>query len=384
METVTPSVAQTKTRRANGEGSIVKRSDGRWMAVVEVGGKRRYVYARTRKEVVAKLHALQRDAQKGVTGTSLTVGQYLDQWLTYCEGRVRPQTLDSLQRQVRVHLVPALGTGKLEKLAPQDVDRWLKAEVAAGGASGSIRLRLAILKRALKQAVKWGLLARNVAELVDPPRQERPVITPLSAEEARRLIEVASEGKWGAVIVLALTTGMRESELLGLRWQDVDLDHAVVRVTHQIVNDHGRLVLAEPKSASSRRAIPLPEMAVSALREHRRNQIAHRLQMGERWQEMDLVFPNEVGGPMDRTNFLGRVFKPLLAKAGLRPVRFHDLRHTTATLLLEAGEHPKVVQERLGHSTIGVTMDLYTHVVQVLQNRASDRLSALLSERKLL
>jgi integrase len=181
---------------------------------------------------------------------------------------------------------------------------------------------------------------------------------------------------------LAVTTGMRQSELLGLTWSDVDLDAGTVHVRRQLIWTPGRgPSFSEPKTAKGRRVIRLPHIAAEALRAHRRQQLEERLALGAAWEDHDLVFPNEVGRPVERNNLVKRSFLPLLAKAGLPRIRFHDLRHTAATLLLSLGEHPKVVQERLGHSTISVTLDVYSHVLPDLQRQAASKLDGLFGAR---
>jgi integrase len=223
------------------------------------------------------------------------------------------------------------------------------------------------------------MIARNPAAVVTPPRAARHEIRPLTPEQARVLLAVCEGERLGALYVLALTTGMRRGELLGLRWADVDLVARVLGVRSTLYRAEGRLVLAEPKTARSRRLIHLAPEAVAALRAHRDRQLQERLQLGPAWDAHDLVFANELGRPIEAQNMIRRSFYPLLERAGLPRIRFHDLRHSTATLLLTSGVHPKVVSEILGHATIGITLDTYSHVLPAMHREAVGAMSSLLS-----
>jgi integrase len=218
--------------------------------------------------------------------------------------------------------------------------------------------------------MRWGYVARNVATLVSPPRIPRHEIAPLSAEQARTVLAAAKGDRHEALYVLALSTGMRLGELLGLRWQDVDIEGGMLQVRQALTRTKARLQLGEPKSARSRRRIALTPRTVEALRQHRSRQAVERLRLGPTWQDIGLVFPSEVGTPMDAGNMLRQSFHPLLDKAGLPRIRFHDLRHTAATLLLQQGVHAKIVSEMLGHSSIGLTLDTYSHVLPDMQQQA--------------
>lgn len=236
-----------------------------------------------------------------------------------------------------------------------------------------------MLHRALGQAIRWGAVARNVTELVDPPRVSRKEMRALSPDEARRLLEVAAGTPLEALYAIALTTGMREGELLGLRWHEVDLNGRKLYVVGSLQNLPGEgWKIVEPKTARSRRLVVLSELGADALRRHRAMQAERRLRRGDEWQDNDLVFPNALGKPMNPPNLLIRSLRPLLAKANLPKVRFHDLRHTAASLMLDQGIHPKIVSEMLGHSAVGITLDLYSHVTPSMQAQAADALDSLL------
>ncbi len=275
-----------------------------------------------------------------------------------------------------------LGRVQLTKLTPQHLQRLYAARLAAGVSAQSVVHLHRMLHRALSQALKWGLVGRNVAALVDPPRVERPEFEPLTAQEAGRLLDVANGDRLEALYVLALTTGLRRGELLGLRWQDVDLDARVLHVRRSLqIDENGKWRSGDPKTKRSRRPVLLVDMAVDALKRHRHRQDQEKDTAGELWKDPKLVFANTVGGPIWGEDLLKRCFYPILERAGIRRIRFHDLRHSTATLLLACGIHPKIVSEILGHSRISITLDLYTHVSEDMQREAVDRLQELLGSQ---
>jgi integrase len=227
------------------------------------------------------------------------------------------------------------------------------------------------LHRALGQAVRWGLVPRNVAAAVDPPRVRTPEMRPLSPTQARTLLAAAEGNRLTALYVLAVTTGMRQGELLGLGWEDVDLDAGTVRVRRTLTLARGGPRLTEPKTRRSRRQIRLTASAVDALDRNRERQEAEGAAKGDGWNDQGLVFRTRRGTPIRRDNLHSKSWKPLLRRAGLPDVRFHDLRHTCATLLLTKGVHPKIVSEMLGHSSIAITLDTYSHVIPGLGEAAA-------------
>ncbi len=375
----------TQRRRGKGEGSITRLADGRWQARVDLGfegGKRvrKAFYGKTRKEVQAKLMTALNDHQRGLPlpNERQTVGQFLTDWLeNTARHTLRPTTYDGYADLVHHHLVPVLGRVPLAKLTPQQIAACYSDLLAKGLAPRTVQYAHAVLHRALDQAVRWNLVARNPTDAVDAPRPQRKEITVFTAEQAQRFLDAAKDDRLHALYVLALMTGMRQGELLGLHWQDVDLAAGSLSVRRTLVRTSQGWSWAEPKTAKGRRTIALSALAVEALRQHRVRQLEERLRAGGLWDDLDLVFPNHIGKPLERQNVVKRSFRPLLARAGLPYIRFHDLRHSAATLLLSLGEHPKVVQERLGHSTIGVTMDIYSHVLPDMQRNAASKLDAL-------
>lgn len=360
-------------RRGAGEGSIVKRSDGRWMARVDLGwinGRRtrKAIYGKTRQEVARKLSAALRAHQDGLplSDERVTVESFLHDWLASARTAVRQRTWQTYESYVRIHAIPALGRIPLAKLEPKHLQRLYAERLAAGLSPTTVHHLHAVLHRALGQAARWGMVPRNVASLVDSPPMARHEMRTLNPEEAKAFLETAAGDRLEALYVLALTTGMRQGEMFRLRWPDVDLEA------------HTLSVRGETKTAKSRRQIELADVAVDALRRHAARQGEECQAAGSLWQETGLVFTNSVGRALTPTNVTFCSFRPLLERAGLPLIRFHDLRHTAATLLLGKGVHPKVVSEMLGHSQVGVTLDLYSHVTPTMHRQAAAAFDELL------
>jgi integrase len=277
--------------------------------------------------------------------------------------------------------VPSLGKHQLQKLSAQNVQVFLTSKLESGLSARTVQYLHATLRAALNQAERWGVVQRNVAKLVDLPRATRYNIEPLSPDDARRLLNVASEHRLSALFSVALAVGLRQGEALGLRWQDVNLDDGTITVRYQLQRVNGRLALVEPKSEQSRRTIALPDAVVQALRQHRVHQLQERRFAGDRWIDLGHVFTTRNGTPLEDGN-VRRVFKVLLAKASLSPIRYHDLRHTCASLLLAQNLHPRIVMETLGHSQISLTMNTYSHVAPALQREAAERMNSLFEARE--
>ena len=368
-------------KRANGEGTIYKRADGRWTARLSLaGGRRKDYFGKTRQEVAVKLAAATKQRQDGIPiiGEQQKVDKYLEGWLKTVRPNLRPRTFQRYEQYVRLHITPFIGSYSLSRLSPQHLQSLYANRLESGLSATSVHHLHAVIHRALRDAARFGLVVRNVASIVSPPRIERSEMHALSPQHARAFLLAAQSDRLGALYVIALTTGMRQGELLALHWEDVDLERASLRVRATLQRTPSGLVFAEPKTANSRRQITLGQSAVDSLRQHRVRQNSERLRLGGGWQDGDLVFANEVGRPIEATNLLRRSFKPLLSEAGLPSIRFHDLRHTAASLLLGEGIHPKIVSEMLGHSQISVTLDLYSHVTPTMQKQAAEAINALI------
>lgn len=366
------------TRRGTNEGSIYKRADGRWVGVVHLGyegGRRRrkHIYGKTRQDVARRLATAIKARQDGLPLPSDrdTVESFLGQWLKSVRPSLRPRTWTRYESLIRIHALPEIGRVPLAKLAPPHLQKLYASRLDAGQSPASVRQLHAVLHRALRQALRWGLVARNVGDMVTAPRVERHQIKTLEQDQARALLEAASGDRLEAFYILALATGMRLGELMALQWADIDLEVGSLYVRGTLIRTRGEVRIAEPKTSRSRRRIELTALAVGAIRRHRVLQNEERLRLGDAWANKDLAFANEVGDFLSETNFRRQSFAPLLKRAGLPHMRFHDLRHTAATLLLARGVHPKIVSEMLGHSTIAVTLDLYSHVTPTMQRETA-------------
>lgn len=377
------------TRRGANEGSIYRRKDGRWVAVLHVrysAGKRqrKAYYGVTRQEVASLLAGAVRDHQQGKRPAPERekLGGFLSRWLDdTARHSIRRSTYEGYERMLRLHIIPEVGHLKLARLTADDLDALYSRLLDKGLNPKTVRLGHAVLHRALSHAQRRGAIAVNVASIADAPSAPRREFRVLSPEEAARLLRAALDDPLYALYVLALTCGLRQAELLGLRWQDVDLGGAVLSVRQQVYRLAGEWNYSEPKTAAGRRTVALSGSAVEALRERRLAQNKERLR-AETWEDNDLVFANRLGRPIEKGNLLRRSFWPLLERAGLPHIRFHDLRHACASLLLAEGIHPKVVQERLGHASISTTMDTYSHVLPSLQADAAERMDKLLAAAK--
>jgi integrase len=283
------------------------------------------------------------------------------------------------EQYARLHAVPLLGRRPVSKIAPVDLQLLYADRVAAGCSPMTVRHLHRFLHRVFDQAVRWGAASRNPAAFVDPPRVSRHRFTTLSSDQPRTLLAGLRGDRLLALYVLALTTGMRQGELLALRWPDVDLGGRRLAVRGTLHRDPGGgWTIRDPKTERSRRQVVLAPLAVRALEHHRVEQNAERMRAGAAWEEHELLFPNHVGRPMSSQNLLQRHFYPLLQRLDLPRVRFHGLRHTAASPLLAEGVHPKIVSDLLGHSQVGITLDLYSHVTPAMHEAATGALGRLL------
>lgn len=377
-------------RAASGESSIYKDEAGRWHGYVSMGLKengrrdRRHVSGARRSDVVAKVRALEAKRDAGTAeaaGRAPTVGEWLDHWLDHiAPRRVRARTLESYEALVRLHLRPGLGHHRLDRLQPEHLEQLYGSLLEDKGLSPATVLRLhRVLSRALRVAMQRGKIARNVATLVDPPAVKRPTTAlPLTVDEARRVLQAAEQGRNSARWTVALAVGLRQSETLGLRWSDIDLDVGTLTVRRGLHRVAGKgLVYEEPKAERSRRTLALPAQLVEALRRHRVVQLEEREAAGSLWEEHDLVFAQVNGRPLDKRSDW-EAWKALLKRAEVREVRLHDGRHTAATLLLSEGVHPRVVMELLGHAQMRTTTDTYSHVMPALAKEAAAKMGTAL------
>ncbi len=306
-----------------------------------------------------------------------TFGKHLDDWLAVAKTKVRGRTWIRYEQMARVHTNGIAGI-PLGRLGPQHLERLYAGRLSSGSAPETIRHVHALIHKVLREAMLWGLVPRNVATLVSPPRPVRHEMRTFTEDEARAFLAAVAGDRFEPLYVLAVSTGMRQGEILGLRWRDVDLERATLQVQQGVQIVAGEPVFVPPKTPKSRRKIELTKVAVAALRRQRARQLEERLAAGGAWHERDLVFADEAGGVVrhDRVRWN---FQQTLRRAGLPRIRFHDLRHTAATIALGRGVHPKIVSEMLGHSTIAITLDLYSHVTPTMQREAAAVFDAVLS-----
>ncbi len=367
---------------AKGDG-ITRRKDGRYMARYTVqtpdGPKRKVIYGRKYKEVERKLNEARGDAARGIIydAENISVGEYLTKWLSdSVRDTVRTRTYERYESIVRVHLGPSIGRVKLKALTPGHVRGLYREKLDSGLASRSVLHIHRTLSRALKQATDDGLIPRNAAAPVKPPRPRREEMRPLNREQVRSLFEAASGDRLEVLYIVAVTAGLRRGELQGLKWEDLDLNAGTLQVRRTLSEPKGGYVFEAPKSGKGRN-IRLTQRAVAALREHRKRQLEERMQHAGLWQDHGLVFTSGIGTPLLGGN-LNRAFKATLQRAGLPEIRFHDLRHTCATLLLRQGVNPKFVQELLGHADISLTLNVYSHVLPDMGDAAAEAMDAAL------
>lgn len=357
-------------RRSKGEGSIFQRSNGLWVAQINLpSGKRKVKYSRNQKAVREWLLS-QRDALKRgmlVEADKITVSDFIDRYMSDVAAHtLRPKTFESYEYIVRLHIKPEIGNVRLSQLKPDQLQALYTLKLNQGLSRRTVQYIHAVLHRSLKQALRWGLVSRNVADLVEAPTVKRVSPRTLTVDEIKKFLEEVKNDRLYPLYVLAFT-GMREGELLGLMWEDIDFFSKTIHVRHAVTQLAGKgLVITEPKSDKSKRAIAIPDFMIDVLWDYR-----------EKTGKEGLVFHTSTDKPISPRN-LTRHFKTHLKKAGLPDIRFHDLRHTTATLLLSEGVHPKVVQEMLGHSQINLTLDTYSHVLPDIQREAAEKMNDIL------
>lgn len=375
------------SKRGNNEGSIYPHKRGGvkvgyrgsyWVYTPE-GPKRRYITGKTRGDVAKKLTKAMSDRDGGlvVDDKNMTFGEFLDTWLSgSVRGTVRESTLWRDKSLASNHVKPALGRVRLKNVNAVHIQGMYRDRLDSGLSGSTVQKIHHIVHKALAQAVKWDLIPRNPADAVKAPTPSTKEMRPLSAEEARKLLAAAEGTRLEALYVLAVHTGMRRGELLGLKWDDVDLDGGTprlrVRRTLTLLEGGKKLALGDTKTKTSRRTIRLTPGAVEALRRHRARQAEERLKVGSLYADNGLVFAGETGGLINPSNLRQRSFIPLLEAAGLPQITFHDLRHTCASLLFSKNVHPKFVQELLGHARVAITLDCYSHMLPGMGGEAAN------------
>jgi integrase len=368
----------TGSRNGNGEGTIFRRKDGRWVAKVTLPGcKRRDFYGPTRQVVAQRLTDALRAIRDGVSIPSerITVADFAHRWIEAVSPNLRPRTVELYESILRVHVIPNIGAIRLARLSPADVQRLYS------NVRGSARNAYLVVHSMLEKAVRWDMVPRNVADLVDAPPTPRREVAALTPVEARRFLDAISGHRLESLFTLAITTGARSGELLGLSWHQVDFNSSTISIRRSLQEINGRFTLTEPKTKRSHRTIAISKIAVESLRRHRVRQLEESLLLGQVWRnEWNLVFTSEIGTPVDRHHVLRRHYRPLLVKAGL-PVtlRFHDLRHIAASLALGQGMPIPTVSEMLGHSDAATTLRVYAHAMPGVQRQVAQAMDAVLA-----
>jgi integrase len=374
-------MAGRQGRKSNGEGSIRQRANGLWEARITLeGGHLKSFYGKTKAETLKKQRAAMHALDRGLPvplDERQTLGHYLPAWL---ESKKQLEASTWLRYRIFVErtLIPELGRMQLSKLPPQHLQRLYAKKLEDGWSPTTVNHLHTVLHGALEQAVRWDLIPRNVSDLVDPPRKNRKEMHVWTPEQARAFLAILSGDRLEALFRLALHTGMRQGELFGLRWRDVDIESGALYVQTALKVQAAGRALGKPKTEHSRRKIELGIDAIDALRAHHKRQAEERLAMGQVWADNDLVFCDTIGGGLAPNNVTRRHFQPAIKRAGVPTIRFHDLRHTAATLMLLGGVPVKVVSERLGHSNVGITLNIYAHVLPSMQKDAAALMTQML------
>jgi integrase len=378
-------------------GHIVKRYKNSYTIVLNLGidpttGKRKQQWVTvkgTKKDAEKRLAELLHHLDTGifVRPGKTSLGEYLERWLKdYVWPNLAPRTAEGYESIVRCHLTPALGKILLNQLKPEHIQKYYSEKLTHGRYDGkgalnarSVRHHHMALHCSLEIGVKWGLLSRNPADAVSPPHPQRPEMHTMSEDDVHTFLKAAQNTPYYTLFYIALFTGMRRSELLALRWCDVDLilcQISVNRSLHHLRN--GKIIFRQPKTAKGRRMIAISPSATIVLKEHKEKQISQKKLLGTKLRDEDFVFSDLNGNPL-LPGTITQAWRKLARKAGLQGIRLHDARHTHASLMLKQGVHPKIVQERLGHATISTTLDLYSHVAPGLQEAAAESFDRLLN-----
>jgi len=372
-------------------GSIIKRGKSSYTVVLNLGndpttGKRKQQWVSvkgTKKEAEKRLSELlhQLDTGTFMRPGKTTLAEYLERWLAdYAKPNLAPRTAEGYEHIIRRHFIPALGSITLTGLKPEHLQRYYSEKLGSGRCDNSgglsaqtVRHHHTALHKALETALEWGLLLRNPADAVSPPRVQRPEMQTWDEDDIAHFFEAAKDTPYYALFYVALFTGMRRSELLALRWQDIDFILSQVYVSRSLhVLKGGKVVFRSPKTAKGRRTVALPPSAILTLRDHHEKQKLERVMLGIPLTDDDLVFGHFDGKPL-LPNTVTHAWIKLVRYTDLKPIRLHDARHTHASLMLKQGIHPKIVQERLGHSSVTITLDTYSHVAPGLQQAAAVR-----------
>ena len=350
------------------EGSVFQRADGRWVAKYkDARGTWRYIYRKSKGEAKQALRAALRDRDEGISPNKVTVAVFLDEWLESVKDAVSYRTWLNHECIVRLHLKTEIGTARLVKLTPKGIHDLYKSKLAEGLSRGRVRKIHVTLNRALKDAVRWRYISRNPAAEVSPPQEYPREISVLTPEQIRQLLSAARGDCLEAAYVLPATVGLRQGECLSLRYEDIDFEKGTLKIRRTVWRNQ----VYPPKTPHSRRTIKLPRIALDALKRHRDN---NDDASAEGW-----LFPSKHANPVDAHNFIHRLWKRVLSKAGLpESTRYHDLRHGAASLLLSQGVPVPAVSSLLGHRDSSITLRVYAHLIDGMEGMAANAMDDLL------
>ena len=370
-------------KRGNNEGSIYKRNNGTWRVMVTVQGRRLTYTAKTKSEGQSWIRQMLVEIDNGLTyeSTQVSVEKFMEDWLISMEPSIRYNTFEQYSQVTRQHILPSLGKFQLRDLKPEHIQQLYNQMVKKERGLRTVQLVHSVLHRALVHAVKLGLISRNPDDATTPPKPKLKEMQFLDENQVQQLLITAQvrNDRFYALYYLAIATGMRQGELLGLKWLDLDWEQGFLQVKRQLSRKKGGgFELTAPKTRSGVRRIDLGENTLQVLRKHRQQQFIKMQMVGEKWQDNDLVFPSEIGTVINRANLL-KMFKSLLKEAGLPSIRFHDLRHTGASLLLNNGIPVMIVSRRLGHARPSITLDIYGHLIPGKQKEVAMLMDQLLT-----
>lgn len=370
-------------RRGKSEGTIFRRANGSWRAQVTVGGKRLSFTGLTQTECRQWIRETHQKIQKGLSyaNSKITFAEFLEDWLQSIQVSLRPGTLKQYRQVVQHYIAPDLGLVKVVELRAEQIQHLYGGLVGMGKGRRTVQVVHAVIHRSLNQAIRLGVLSMNPASSTTPPKPEQIEMKVLDEGQVQKLL-IAAEAKgfrFLAFYYLAISVGMRQGELLGLKWEDIDFRKQTIKVVRQSKQVHGGgFEFTQPKTKSGNRTIAFGPETANILKRHYLEQLDDRKETGEAWKDYDLVFPSVVGSPQNPTNVV-RSFKLLISALGLPKIRFHDLRHTAASLMLNNGVDVLVVSRRLGHSKPSVTLDIYGHLISRSQERASELIEELIT-----
>ena len=359
-------------RRSSGEGTVFFwDKKGLWVGRITLpDGKRKVKYSKVQSDVKKWLLAKRSELRDGVLpkDDNITFSQFVASYMETAKHNLRPKTIEAYSYLIRVHIVPAIGSIKLTQLRPDHLQSFYNQKLESGLSKRTVQFMHSVIHKALDQAMRWGMVPRNVADLVEAPRPQRKTPVMWTPDEVNIFKDAAKNSKYELIFLLSLYCGFRQGEVLGIHYEDVSITKGTIRVEHTVQPLKGGLVIGQPKTESSRRTVTVPKDVLVLLQKH-----IYSLN-----KDQGLIFTSNAGNPISASNVI-KEFKKILEVAGLPQIRFHDLRHVSASLLLLAGVDIKTIQKRLGHSQISTTMDIYTNVLPTLQDDAAERMNALLS-----